>query len=229
MTLGGTLATRRFLLTCALVALGTAGTALASCARSGTDWAGGPVDPGLVQVSLGPSLSPVDDAVRTGIVIHDQELILFLYGGGEPPWIGMVWRDTKTGELTYPHGGWSLPGPSIGDVPPLFDLSQVPLADGTIVELGAIRTPVARITSTPPGGGDPIEARFAKWHTDPSVTIFWLRRSGAPIPGLSSVPRTDTYEPWPPDRYPLITAYDSAGHVIVTARLRDEGYQLKGG
>lgn len=128
------------LLACALV------LALAGCDR-GTGWAGGPTDPGLVRVSLGPSLSPVDDAVRTGIVIHDQELVLFLIPGGDPPDFGMV----------------------------------------------------------------------------------WVRRPGTPIPALSSVPGTGFYDPWPPDRYPLISVYDSAGRLVVSARLRDVATELKGG
>jgi hypothetical protein len=37
------------------------------------------------------------------------------------------------------------------------------------------------------------------------------------------------YEPWPPDRYPLICVYDDAGRLIVSAQLRDEATQLKGG
>lgn len=130
--------------------------ALAGC-DPGTDWAGGPIDPGLVHVSLGPSL------------------LLVVIPGGDPPDFGMIWRDTKTGELTYP-------------------------------------APAARITSTPPGGGTPVDARFARWHTDSSVTIFWLRRTGTPAPAGA--------QPDPPDRYPLVTAYDDRGATIASVHLR---------
>jgi hypothetical protein len=61
------------------------------------------------------------------------------------------------------------------------------------------------------------------------VTTFWLRRPGTRIPGSSSAPNSGMYEPWPPDRYPLICVYDDAGRLIVSARLRDEATQLKGG
>lgn len=100
-----------------LLLAGALALALTGC-DPGTDRAGGPVDPGLARVPLGPSLSPVDDAVRTGIVPHDQELVLFLIPGGDP---------------------------------------------------------------------------------------------------------------WPPDRYPLISVYDSSGTLIVSARLRDVATELKGG
>ena len=210
--------TRRFVLAGLLTVAGTAGTALVSCAAPGPGWTGGEVSPAPVRVTINPSALPIGDAVATGVVVGTREMVLFFWGDRDHPDLGRAWRDTRTGEVdgNDPIGS-AVRDLSLASTAPFFGLDQLVAGDGTVIELGAVRAPVARITSTPPGGG-PVEARFVRWSPDPGVVIFWLRRAGPPIPPNRTV--DNGTQPYGPDRYPLVSAYDRDGRAVASARIR---------
>jgi hypothetical protein len=201
-----------------LAVLAAAGTALVSCAAPAPGWTGGEVSPAPVRVTVNPSALPIGDAVATGVVVGTREMVLFLWGDRDHPELGTAWRDTGTGEIdgNDPIGS-AVPDPVLAATDPIFGLDQLVAGDGTVIELGAVRGPVARVTSTPPGRR-PVEARFVRWSADPGVVIFWLRRAGPPIPPNRTV--DNGTEPYGPERYPLICAYDRDGHPVASARIR---------
>lgn len=192
-----------------LAATCAAGLVLASCAPAVSGWTGGPASPATVRVSVNPSALPIGDAVATGVVVSGRELVLYLWGGREYPNLGWAWRDTGSGVVDDhdPVGG------TVVDLsaPPFLGLTQLDAGDGTVVEFGAVRAPATRIVVTPPGR-DPVETRYVRWSADFGVVMFWLRRSGPPVPTGA--------QPGPPDRYPLVTAYDGHGRTIASVRIR---------
>jgi hypothetical protein len=206
---------RRVVLAGLLALAGTLGTVLVSCAAPAPDgWTGGPASPVPVRVTVNPSALPIGDAVATGVVVSGKEMILYLWGGRDLPDLGWAWRDTASGVVDEhdPVGG------TVVDlVTPSFPgLTQLDAGDGTVVEFGAVRAPAARIVVAPPDR-DPVEARYVRWSVDPGVVLFWLRRTGPPV--SSGAP------PGPPDRYPLVTAYDDGGRVVASVRIRPEPAQ----
>jgi hypothetical protein len=202
--------------------------ALAGCTPSGVpDWTGGPVSPS--PLTLDPIAGQAGDAIPTGLLVEKHELILYFLAGSGDPHLAATWRDTGTGKVSP----WdpiydAIEGGDIGEAStsPVFQLNQYVPGDGTVIEYGGVVGPAARIVSR--NGDEVTEARFARWSRDPSISIFWLRRRGLPIP-----PNTHPDEahsvPLAPERYPLISAYDKAGHLIGSARLRPSGTELKGG
>jgi hypothetical protein len=211
------LATRRLVLAGALAVLSTSGLVLVSCARPGSGWTGGPVNPAPVRVTVNPSAMPIGDAVLTGVVIGTKEMILFLWGTREYPNLGTAWRDTRTGRVDEnPPALSAAPFLDLGGGR-IFGTDQLVVGDGTVVELGAVRGAAARIVSQPPGA-EPVEAKYVRWSADPGIVIFWLRRAGPPIPSNHPVPGGS--EPYAPERYPLISVYDGAGRVVAVTRIR---------
>jgi hypothetical protein len=224
---------RPILLTGALAIIMSTGLALVACARPGPagpapgqDWTGGLVSPAPVQVTVNPSAMPVGDAIATGLVAQGQELILMFWGYPERPDVGMDWRDVETGGIskdspfhTASHG-W---GFGTGGSDRMFVVDQIDLGDGTVIEYGAVSGSAARIVCQPPDSAL-VEAKFARWSLDPSVSFFWLRRRGTPIPTNSPSGHDGLMVPLAPDRYPVFTAYDRAGKAIGSVRLRPEAY-----
>ncbi len=215
---------RNTVLAATLAALGTTATALVSCASPGGGWTGGPVSPAPVRVSVNPSALPIGDAVATGIVVGTKEIVLYLWDSRKHPYLVAAWRDTGTGEV-----GEDSPVPS--SVPDLavsadgagsvFGLDQLVPGDGTVIEFGAVRGPVARVVSQPPDGVA-VPARFVRWSADPGVVIFLLRRPGAPVPPNRTV--GNGTEPYELQRYPLVSAYDAAGRTLASARIRPPAF-----
>lgn len=184
-----------------------------------SDWGGGPVTPSPIEVTVNPSALPIGDPLATGLVVKGHEMVLYLWG--EPSLILTAnWRDTATGKISEEdpvHDGFAGLD-TVGAGP--FQFAQYDPEDGTVIEAGYVRGPVARITSE--DHGKVVEAKYTRWSHDPQVTIFWLRRVGEPYPALR--PADDgSQQPAAPERYPLITAYDETGKVICQERLRPQG------
>jgi hypothetical protein len=177
---------------------------------------GGPVTPSSIPIGLGPSAHTAGNTMPTGIVVDGKELVLFLWqlSSGEPV-LAQAVRDTATGSVDI-DAGVCVDGRGSDDRPPFIDLVQCGLADGSIVEYGAVRSEAARITSQ--ADGTTTEAWFARWTVD-TVTVFWLRRHGTLAPqNVANGPGRTT--PLPPEQYPLITVYDAKGKVVASARIR---------
>jgi hypothetical protein len=200
--------------------LATAGLILTGCAQqTGSEpWTGGPTTPPAVRITVNPSALPIGDAIATGMIVKGYEMLLYIWH--QPtPYLSADWRDVSTGAITENdpvHQGWA--GLNTFYVEGC-QLAQFDPRDGTIIEVGCLRGPVARITSE--DHGTVVEAKFTRWSADPEITIFWLRRDGGPYP--SRLRASDgSWQPGPPEQYPLITAYDTAGKTIIQARLRPE-------
>jgi hypothetical protein len=222
------------LLAGALAIIMTTGLALVACAQPGPagplpgqDWTGGPVSPVPVQVTVNPSAMPVGDAIATGLVAQGQELILRFWGDPGRLYLGTDWRDVATGRITeekpFPMvSAGSTFGAPVSDR--IFEVDQADPGDGTVLEFGVVDGSPARIVCEPPGG-DPVEAKFTPWSRDPSISFFWLRRPGTRIPSNIPSGNNGAMVPLAPERYPLFSAYDSAGKLIGSLRLRPEAYQ----
>jgi len=214
---------RRALLAICLAVVGSSAVVGCAAQASPSTWTGGPASPAPVRITINPSAPPLGNTVPTGIVVQDREMILYFWGNPANPYFDVVWRDRGTGQVTEKGSGLG-----VGARPPdgFFEVNQLVAEDGTLIEYGALRRPAARITCA--ADGVTVEARYTRWSIDPMVTIFWLQRSGSPIPANRDVGDGRT-EPLEPERYPLLTAYDSAGQVIATIRIRPEATQQKGG
>lgn len=178
------------------------------------------------------------DGVRTGIVVNGLELVLFLWGSfpsGNPA-LDTVWYNDATSEFS----GWPILSEEFrsragnGEIrdTPFIALHQFSFPNDPLVDYGLIRARPARITVE--DGGQLFEAWFTSWNHDEEFTLFWVQRPGQPIP--DSTPTTDPNRPectiWAPaepERYPLVTAYDIAGDVIASARIRPQGGGQCGG
>jgi hypothetical protein len=216
---------RRLLLAGALAIATATGTALVACGHPGPveNWAGGQVSPVPVRVTVNPSAMPLGDAVATGLVVQRQELILMFWGDPDHPYLGIDWRDVDTGRINQDGPLRSSLGVGVSGPDRLFGVDQLNPGDGTVIEYGAVKGPVARIVSQAPES-DPVEAKFVRWSRDPSVSFFWLRRRGTPLPSNSPSGHDGLMVPLAPERYPLFSAYDSAGRMIASVRLRPEAY-----
>ena len=192
-------------------------TAITACGSNATDdWAGGPVTPPTVAITANPNALPLGNAIATGITDGDQEIVLYFWGDRHYPTLSPAWLNSHTHQVSVdiPH---TVTGPMwAADSGKFFDLRQLTIADGTLVEYGAVRGTVSRITCQ--SGDQLVAARFTAWSADPSVTIFWLRRSGTPVPA-STPSGTGLQVPLAPEKYPLITAYGPDGAVLSQARL----------
>jgi hypothetical protein len=213
-----------------LVAL-TAGlvAALAACSNpSSGDWTGGPATPSPVPITANPSALPVGNTVPTDIVIDGQELVLYFWGDRDRPNLTSVWRHRDTGKVDLDHrfSGGSV-GAFFANKPgQFFEMNQLVVGDGQLVEFGAVWAEATRITCQ--DGGTTVEARYAPWNVNPSYTLFWLRRHGDPIPANTPA-EEGVWRPLAPERYPLLTAYGRDGKVVATDRLRPDAFEQKGG
>jgi hypothetical protein len=224
---------RPILLAGALAIIMSTGLALVACAHPGPagpapgqDWTGGLVSAAPVQVTVNPSAMPVGDAIATGLVAQGRELILLFWGDPDHPDLGLDWRDVSSGRINEGgplHSIFTGIGYHKGGVDPVFSVVQLSPGDGTVIEYGVVSESPARIVCQPPDG-TVVEAKFARWSRDPSISFFWLRRRGTPIPSNSPSGHEGLMVPLAPDRYPLFTAYDRAGKVIGSVRLRPEAY-----
>ena len=209
---------------CAL-ALAAVVASAACSSNSAGDWTGGPATPSPVPITANPSALPVGNTTPTGIVIDRQELVLYFFGSSQRPYLTNVWRDTGTGRIDLdPRYPVTLIGgdPASG----FFDMTQMVAGDGDLIEFGALRAEASRITCQ--DGGATVEARYTPWSAVPTVTAFWLRRSGKPVPAHAPAGE-GRWEPLAPERYPLLTAYGRDGKVVATDRLRPPGFEQKGG
>ena len=76
--------------------------------------------------------------------------------------------------------------------------------------------------------GKTVQAKYARWSANRSVTMFWLQRQGKPLP--HNIPAGEgRTTPLPPEQYPLVTAYDGKGATIGTIRIRPPATEQKGG
>ena len=216
----------------ALVVVGLMIVGLATCSVRGTagDTPGGPATPSPIAITANPSALPVGDTMPTGILVSRKELVLYFWGTAAAPFLDQAWRDADTGdvELDDVCCGGRTAGGTLGAVGPgrFFGLTQCAAADGTLIEYGAVWGEASRITSQ--GAGATAEARYARWSTNRSITVFWLQRYGRPVP--DNIPNgAGGTRPLPPEHYPLITAYDRDGATIATERLRPSATEQKGG
>lgn len=146
-------------------------------------WQGGLVAPSPIQVPINPHMPPAGSAIATGIVVTGSEMIIYL-SYGEPgdrskPMLVTMWRDVQSGHVR----NWlpMVKGVEAVDVPDnMWALRQELAPDGTLVEYGVVNGPAERIVIT--DGDRSVDARFARWTADPAVTIFWVQRTGTPIP-----------------------------------------------
>jgi hypothetical protein len=206
------------------------------CAANGPGSPAGPTTVPTVEVTPQPSFHPVGPGVRTGVVVGDDELVIYFAAGGDgsgPPWLYSTWFNPVTSMFSQwpmrPDGTpvHQLTGTSAVVGARAFQhIEQLAFVGYPLVEWGVIRARPARIVVE--ADGVSTEATFTPWPVDANVTIFWLRRWGEPNP-------TDTpagpglWLPLPPEYYPLVVAYDAAGRVIDSTRLRDGGAEEKGG
>jgi hypothetical protein len=188
----------------------------AGCTSPGPGWVGGPVTPSPVPVTFNPSAPPVGTTMPTTIVVEGREMVLYLWG--TQPTLDIAWRDPATGTVTdgarSMHWQEAFCAPYDHAFLALYELSD---PDGTIADFGAVRAPAARVVDQFDGGT--VEAAFTRWTADPSVTVFWLRRGGSPIPHNSPL-GGDRDTPLAPELYPLITVYDVQGHPVAASRVR---------
>lgn len=213
-----------------VVAAGVASVVIDKPAKVSSEvtFAGGRVPPpSPLPVTINPSAPPRGDTIPTGLKTGDNEMILYFWGSGQRDiHLTTAWRNTKTQQIT--DGVWSLAGQWWRGAPDndgFLTLSQMPVDRG-VFEFGAFRGSPERITSTVDGKS--YDAAFTTWSADASVVVFWLHRAGTPAPHESPV-NADGYRPIPDEKYPLITAYDAAGNVMATQRLKNPPSELKGG
>ena len=214
------------------VACGLMIVGLAACSARGTadDTTGGPATPSPIAITANPSALPVGDTMPTGLLVGRKELVLYFWGTAAAPFLDQAWRDAGTGEVEVDDvcGGGRAAGGALGAVGPgrFFGLTQCVAADGRLIEYGAVWGEASRITSQ--DAGATVEARYARWSTNRSITVFWLQRNGQPVP--DNIPNgAGRTTPMPPEHYPLITAYDRDGATIATERLRPSATEQKGG
>jgi hypothetical protein len=198
----------------------------AACASS-TGAPGGPETPIPVPIIAYPSARPVGNTVPTSVVVGGRELVLYFWGDPARPTLTAAWRDTGTGAVDVNTG---CNGVIVMDPDELrghfFGLRQCVTDNGSLIEFGAIWAEPARITSK--DAGKAVDARFAWWSGNHDVTVFWLKRAGAPVPDNTPDGEGRT-APLPEDRYPILTAYDAKGRTITTARIRPSADEQKGG
>lgn len=210
---------------------------LAACAAKGPpEQPGAPETPSPVPITANPSALPVGDTVPTGIVIGGKEMVLYFWGTPDDPYLDDAWRDRSTGEVDVRNpcaGGTGVPaymGPDRSGQRLYSDLwlnvTQCTTPDGTLIEYGAVRADAARITSQ--DTGTTVQARFARWSIKPTITIFWLQRTGKPVPRNVEL-GVGRSSPLAMEHYPLITAYDANGKTIVDMRIRPPETEQKGG
>lgn len=201
------------------------------CAAESMDRGGGLTPPLTVELTPSPSWHPVGPAVKTGIVVGDAELVIYFWAGGDgtgTPTLTGGWLDARTSavlvrprdadgvEVTV-RGGGTAYGYSDS---PFIGIHQVAFVGHPLIEWGAIRGRPARIVIE--SDGQATAASFTRWPHDEDVTIFWLQRSGDPMP--EDTPIGDgAVRPLPPEYYPLVTAYDDAGEIIDSQRIRGTG------
>ncbi|GAB3830748.1 hypothetical protein ACFPIJ_30735 [Dactylosporangium cerinum] len=205
---------------------------LAACAAKGPDGQpGGLETPSPVPITVNPSALPVGDTVPTGIVIGGKEMVLYFWGGS-PDWphLDHAWRDRRTGavEVDQPcAGGYGFFADTMQTEPVRWlDVHQCVTPDGTLIEFGAVFAEPGRVTVQ--AAGKTVEAKYARWSANRSVTMFWEQRQGKPLP--HNIPDGEgRTTPLPPEQYPLVTAYDGKGATIGTIRIRPSASEQKGG
>ena len=204
---------RRLAVVLALVLLPT------GCAAGvGSDWVGGPVTPSHVPITYWPSAMPVGETMPTGIVITGQEMVLYFWGANQP-YLDVAWRDRATGAV-HDAPGAAVRTTICDASPPWLALYELSSPDGVVVDFGAVRAPVARVADE--YKGSTVDAKFTRWTADPSITVFWLRRPGGPMPSNSDL-GADRTIPRAPELYPLVTAYADDGHMLASSRVRSLG------
>jgi hypothetical protein len=203
---------------------------LAACAARNTmEQPSGPETPSPVPITLNPSAMPVGDTIPTGVVVGRKELVLYFWGNPQHPYLDSAWRDQGTGVIdadTPCNGGVGTGADLGGDATHWLNATQCAGPGDALVEYGAVRGDVARVTSQ--SGGATVQARYARWSANQEITVFWLQRKGKPAPQNVELGTGNT-SPLPPDQYPLITAYDAKGATIAQLRLRPSGTEQKGG
>jgi hypothetical protein len=178
----------------------------------------GPVTPSPVAVTIHPSALPLGQAMATRVVIDGQEMIVYLWGTLRYSTLDIAWRDTTTGAVTEQlRGFWTVAMCTPTD-PAFLAVDELSTAT-TVVDFGAVRAPATRIVAD--GYGESVPAAFTTWTADPSVTVFWLVRSGPPIPSPSPVGDGRSVG-LPPENYPLLTVYHD-DTVVASTRIRTTG------
>ena len=96
-------------------------------------------------------------------------------------------------------------------------LQQLSTSDGTVIDYGAVRGPVATIVDRTVS--TTVKALFARWSADPTIVIFWTRRAGDPVP-KNRILNNGATEPLTPELYPLVAADDADGRALAAGRIR---------
>jgi hypothetical protein len=205
---------RRFAVVASVLVLGLSG-----CATGGpSDWVGGPVTPSPVTITYWPSAMPVGETMPTGIDVAGQEMVLYFWNANQP-YLDVAWRDRASGAV-HEQPGLDVLTTTCGASPPWLALYELSAPDGQVVDFGAVRAPVARLSDE--FRGSTVDAKYARWTADPGVTVFWLRRPGGPMPTDSQL-GGDREVPLDPSLYPLVTAYAADGRELTSARVRSLG------
>ncbi len=205
---------------------------LAACtAKDAAEPPGGPETPSPVPITANPSALPVGDTVPTGVVVGGKEMVLYFWGARpDDPYLDHGWRDRSTGVVDVDHGcagGTSyFADPMASSAVRWIGVQQCVTPDGTLIEFGAVWAEADRVTVQ--AGGTTVQARYARWSANRSVTMFWVKRQGKPLPE-NVVDGEGRTTPRPADQYPLLTAYDAKGGTIGTMRIRPPATEQKGG
>ncbi|WP_433606313.1 hypothetical protein ACQP2P_29705 [Dactylosporangium sp. CA-139114] len=197
----------------------------AACAKATNgSHPGGPVTPTSIPIDIGPSAKVAGNTMPTGIAVNGKELVLYILVFGNRPQLDAAVRDTATGKVDPNGEGLCTGGTGSDDQNPFFGLHQCVATDGSLIEYGAYKGAVSRITSQ--ADGTSTDATFARWTDTPAgsapaqapVVVFWLQRHGKPAP--SSVAVEGKTSPLPAAQYPRITVYSPNGKAVASANLR---------
>jgi hypothetical protein len=186
--------------------------------RAPATWVGGPVTPSPIAITVNPSALPVGATMPTGITLAGREMVLYFWSRNSL-YLDAVWRDVTTGVITDELPGSRFVSAQPSD-PAIVQLAQLVAPDRTLVEYGAVRGTVGLIVCE--DNGIRVEAQFTQWSENAAVTVFWLRRQGSPVPDNTPA-GPGRMVPLEPERYPLLTVYDTDGRVSATSRIRPPG------
>jgi hypothetical protein len=216
----------------ALAGVGVGGAVILSgCGNPGGTGGPGPAGAtgppgGLVSVSpipltANPSLVPDGDTVPTGILVAGWELVLSGTPGFPAPQLWPTWVERATGRErdTWPA---SLGGDSTTVVVggPLNIVEHTVVGDGTVINWGVVTGAPDWIVLTENGRNYP--ATFARWSVDRTVTFWWLRRPGGPLPAGVPYTTCGLISPQPAQRYPLLVAFRADGTQLGRGYLQPE-------
>ncbi|WP_200215316.1 hypothetical protein [Micromonospora coerulea] len=163
-----------------------------------------------------PSARPVDRALRTGMRIGDDELML---SPSTRLIVDLAWFDTRTGRYhSLPEDENFRSARGEGGPLPFFEVRERPAPDGRLITFGFASARVARATITQPGYPT-TTLTVAPWgRGDVDTSLFWAARPGRSLAA-----------DLPAEQRAVCTLYDPAGRVLARLVLTEAKSVQKGG